>query len=587
VKKALVVFMLLAVVAIFAAEKYVWFDEKTPYLGSDAKGKYGGRIVVGSLSGPRTMNYTVAKETSSTDIIALFMGYGGTLVELDNYARLHPAIAKRCEVELTDEGKMIIKFWLREGIKWSDGHPFTADDFVFTVNDVYANPKIPSSTQDVIKDSQGRLPKAEKVDDYTVRIIYEEPFRLAVRYIGGLYIWPKHIAEQWVKDGTFQQKWTVEAINNKELVGLGPFIPVEYVPDQYVRSVRNPNYWKKDANGNQLPYLDEFVTKIIPDLNAIKLAFENGEIDIYGVTAQFYPEIKAKAKEKNWVVGTGGPTYGTTFITFNWNHDDPVKRSWFRNEYFRKAVAYSMDKEAMIDTLLAGLGVAQWGPVSVLSPFYNEDALRKYPYDLDYARMMLQLGGFSWDKNGNLIDADGNKVEFILSTNAGNIVREGMCNIIREALGKLGIKVTFVPLDFNLLVQKMLNTTDWEAIVIGLTGSDEPQGGRNVWAQKGTLHFWNFHPDAAPGKQIKPEIYEAPDWELEIDRIFAENIRILDQKKVYEMFSRFQELASEHLPLIYTVQQLYLYAHKADLNIIDPNAFGGMLWTLPWIYWKK
>lgn len=586
-RKVLAVFMLLAVVAIFAAEKYVWFDEKTPYLGSDAKGKYGGRIVVASLAGPRTMNYTVAKETSSTDIIALFMGYGGTLVELDNYARLHPAIAKRCEVELTDEGKMIITFWLREGIKWSDGQPFTADDFVFTVNDVYANPKIPSSTQDVIKDSQGRLPKAEKVDNYTVRIIYEEPFRLAVRYIGGLYIWPKHIAEQWVKDGTFQQKWTVEAINNKELVGLGPFIPVEYVPDQYVRSVRNPNYWKKDSNGNQLPYLDEFVTKILPDLNAIKLAFENGEIDIYGVTAQFYPEIKAKAKEKNWVVGTGGPTYGTTFITFNWNHDDPVKRSWFRNEYFRKAVAYSMDKEAMIDTLLAGLGVAQWGPVAVLSPYYNEDVLRKYPYDLDYARMMLQLGGFSWDKNGNLIDANGNKVEFILSTNAGNIVREGMCNIIRDALGKLGIKVTFVPLDFNLLVQKMLNTTDWEAIVIGLTGSDEPQGGRNVWAQKGTLHFWNFHPDAAPGKQIKPEIYEAPDWELEIERIFAENIRILDQKKVYEMFSRFQELVSEHLPLIYTVQQRYLYAHKADLNIIDPNAFGGMLWTLPWIYWKK
>ncbi|HBT39571.1 MAG TPA: peptide ABC transporter substrate-binding protein, partial [Pseudothermotoga sp.] len=143
-RKALVVLMLLAVVAIFAAEKYVWFDENTPYLGSDAKGKYGGRIVVATLSGPRTMNDTVAKETSSTDVIALFMGYGGTLVELDNYAKLHPAIAKRCEVELTDEGKMIITFWLREGIKWSDGHPFTADDFVFTVNDVYCNPDIPS-----------------------------------------------------------------------------------------------------------------------------------------------------------------------------------------------------------------------------------------------------------------------------------------------------------------------------------------------------------------------------------------------------------------------------------------------------------
>ncbi|MDI3495693.1 MAG: peptide/nickel transport system substrate-binding protein [Pseudothermotoga sp.] len=583
-KFLVVVFAVLIFVSVFAAEKYVYFDENTPYLGANATGKYGGTLIIPSLgSGPKTMNAVVAQETSSTDVIDRFME---TLIQLDNYARMHPALAKKCELEVTDDEKMIITLWLREGVRWSDGTPFTADDFVFSMNEIYCNPDIPNDMADLLEDSQGRLPVAEKVDDYTVRIVYQEPYRLAVRYAAGIRIFPKHIAEPWVKEGKFKEMWTVESINKRELVGLGPYIPVEYVPDQYVRLERNPYYFKKDANGQQLPYLDGLVFKIIPDLNAIRLAFENGEVDVYGVTAQFYPDIKNKAKEKGWIVGTGGPTFGTTFLTLNFNCPDPVKRKWFRNEFFRKAIAYSMDKDAMIDTLMAGLGTAQWGPISAAAAaYYNDDALRKYPYDLDYARMMLQMGGFSWDKDGNLIDEDGNKVEFILMTNAGNTTREGVCNILRDELSKLGIKVTFSPIDFNTLVQKLVSTGDWEAIVIGLTGSDEPQGGANVWKLDGALHFWNYSPEVKDF--VSPDIYEVPEWEAEIDRIFTENVRILDQQKVYEMFSRYQELVSEHLPLIYTIQQLYLYAYTDKLHNAEPTAFGGIwAWNEEWI-WKE
>jgi len=583
-KKFLAVVLIMTFVSLsFAAEKYVYFDEKTPYLGAKATGKPGGTLIAPQLgSGPKTMNAVAAQETSSTAVINMFMW---TLIEMDNYARMHPALAERCEVEVTDDEKMIITLKIRAGVKWSDGTPFTADDFVFSLNDIYCNPDIPNDMANLLEDSQGRLPVAEKVDDYTVKITYLEPYRLAVRYAAGIRIFPKHIAERWVKEGKFKEMWTVDAINKKELVGLGPFIPVEYVPDQFVRMVKNPYYFKKDANGQNLPYLDEYVLKIIPDLNAIRLAFENGEIDIYGVTAQFYPEIKNKARDKGWVVGTGGPTFGTTFVTLNFNCPDPVKRNWFRNEFFRKAIAYSMDKDAMIDTLMAGLGDAQWGPISAaVAAFYDDNALRKYPYDLDYARMMLQMGGFSWDKDGRLIDSDGNRVNFIIMTNAGNIQREGICNILRDELAKLGIEMIFTPIDFNTLVQKMTATGDWEAIVIGLTGSDEPQGGANVWKLDGALHFWNYSPKVK--NFVSPDVYEAPDWEVEIDKIFRENVRILDQKKVFQMFSRYQELVSEHLPLIYTIQQKYLYAYVNKLHNLEPTAFGGMLWNIDWI-WKE
>ncbi|MDK2786113.1 MAG: peptide/nickel transport system substrate-binding protein [Thermotoga sp.] len=198
---------------------------------------------------------------------------------------------------------------------------------------------------------------------------------------------------------------------------------------------------------------------------------------------------------------------------------------------------------------------------------------------------MLKLGGFKWDENGQLLDSEGNPVKFIIMTNAGNQVREGMGNIITESLKKLGMDVTFAPIDFNTLVQKLVVNGDWEAVIIGLTGSDEPQSGANVWRIKGALHFWNYHPEVKDF--VDPNDYYLPDWEKEIDRIFEENVKILDQQKVVDMFREFQRLVSEHLPLIYTTQQLYLYAYSNKLHNLEPTAFGGMWGWNQDCVWKE
>ncbi|HEY8541768.1 MAG TPA: ABC transporter substrate-binding protein, partial [Pseudothermotoga sp.] len=111
-KKVLAVVLLLVFVALsFAAEKYVYFDEKTPYLGAKSTGKAGGTLIAPQLgSGPKTVNPIVAQETSSTAVINVFLI---SLIELDNYARMHPALAERCEVEVTDDQKMIITLKIR------------------------------------------------------------------------------------------------------------------------------------------------------------------------------------------------------------------------------------------------------------------------------------------------------------------------------------------------------------------------------------------------------------------------------------------------------------------------------------------
>ncbi len=582
-RKLLVVAIALALaISLIALPPYAASDK---YLGANAKGEKGGTLVLGTLNGPKTLNDIVAQETSSTQIINRFMA---SMVERDNHGLWYPALATNWKIEITPEGKMVLYWYLRKGVKWSDGQPFTADDVVYTINNIYFNKNIPNDFQDLFP--ADNWPKAYKIDDYTVKVEFNYPYRLAWRYVGGTPIWPKHVIEKYLKEGKkFKEIWGVDAINNHEIVGLGPFIPVEYKEAEYVKLVRNPYYWKKDADGKQLPYLDEVIYKIIPNTDAMRLAFENGEIDVYGPRGTEYADFKAKAKEKGWVVGTGGPTFGTQFVTFNWNCPNPIARKWFRNEYFRKAVAYALDKKRIIDTLYNGLAVEQWGPISAAAKeWYNEKVLTKYEYSLDKAKTMLVLGGFSWNSEGKLVDKDGNVVKFILTTNAGNKVREGIGNILVENLKKLGMEVTFSPIDFNTLVQKLVVNGDWEAVIIGLTGGDEPQGGANVWKIKGALHFWNYHPDVK--SFVDPKDYYSPDWEKEIDEIFKENVNFASEEDiplVKDMFSRFQELVSEHLPLIYTTQQLFLYAYTNKLHNVDPTSMGGIVtWNMDWI-WKE
>jgi peptide/nickel transport system substrate-binding protein len=574
-KKVLFISVLVALVAIFA------FAD-TQYLVTQTTGQYGNTLNLVTTAGPKTYNPLKAKETSSTDIIQLFLT---GMIEVDNYGRLLPGLATSWSYKINDDNSVVYTFNLRKGVKWSDGKPFTADDVVFTFK-VIEDPKIASSDKDVMKDSQGRLPIVTKIDDYTVQFKTLEPFRPFLRSVGTEYILPKHVLEADYTAGKFDSAWGLDQINR--LVGTGPFLPVEYKQGEMIILKKNPNYWKKDKDGKVLPYLDKVVFSIVPDTNAELLKFENGGCDTYGPRASEYPDLKKQASSKGWVVGLDGPTFGTQFITFNWNAVDSkgkpeVARKWFRNLYFRKAVAYALNKQQMIDTIYHGLADAQWGPVSPAAVDFYYPNVYKYPYNLTMAKMNLQLGGFTW-KDGKLYDSEGNPVKFSLITNAGNKTREEYCNIITESLKKLGMDVSFSPIDFNTLVGKLLNTGDWEAVVIGLTGGLDPHGGANVAPSYGSLHFWNYSPKAAD--YVDASDYVHPAWEEEIDNIFKQEVKTLDQTKVKQLFNRYQILYSQYLPQIFLAQQRYMYAYSVKLHNLQPTAYGGMTWNIDRI-WKS
>ncbi len=561
--------LLVGICALFSLSSLSLAELTNPKVMEGEVGKYGGTLVWSVFgSGPKTFNLPIAQETSSTTPLSfLFNG----LTETNGVTtEVEPALAESWE--FSQDG-LVWTFHLRKGIVWFDGERFTADDVVFTYNDIIYNEDIACDMRDLLT-IEGKRIKVEKVDDYTVRFTLPVPYAPLLRHLGTA-IMPKHILEDAVKKGTYMTTWGVDT-SPKKLIGTGPFMMTQYVPADRIVYKRNPYYWKVDQEGNQLPYLDGMIMLIVPSVDTQFLKFQAGEIDVYGMRGEDYAVLKPKEKEGNFTITEGGPTFGSEFVILNWSHPDPVKFKWFNNSQFRKALAHAIDRQTFIDDVMYGFGIPQWSPVSpAVKAFYNPE-VKKYPYDLAQARKILQEAGFIL-KEGKLYDPEGHKVEFELFTNSGNSVREALGTLLADDLKKLGMKVHFRPLDFNLLVQKLTAKPqgDWDAIIIGLTGGVEPHGGANVWKSDGGLHSWNYNPE------------NRYDWELKVDDLFNKGVQELDSKKRKLIYDQWQMIVSEKLPFLYSALSTYLSAARNTLKNTRPTAYGGTLWNVEVLYLEK
>ncbi|HIE47713.1 TPA: ABC transporter substrate-binding protein [Candidatus Bipolaricaulota bacterium] len=540
-------------------------------------GQYGGYLVLGTWNNPKTFNHHIAQETSSTDVTGQL--HAG-LTEVNPITdKVEPALAKSWEIS---EDGLTITFYLRQGLQWSDGEPFTADDVVFTFNGVIFNEDVRTDYRDVLM-VEGQLPTCEKVGDYTVKFTLPAPFRPFLRQIGGA-IYPAHKLQDLSR--VYNPDADPEALNSvwsvdtppEEIVGMGPFRLVEYIPDQLVVLERNPYYWKVDPEGTRLPYLDGVKFVIVGGADAEMLKFRNGELDVYAPRPEDLATLIAEAEQKGFEVRIDPtkPLFGTTWIVFNQDCPNEKLREYFRMVEFRRAMAHLVDKQSIIDNVYLGLGVPQWSPVSMLSPFYNEEVVAKYEYDLDAAAQLLdQIGLVDRDGDGWRDFPDGTTFEFELNTNVGNTIREQICQIFADDCAQVGIKVNFNPVNFNTLVTKLLGS-EYEAVLLGLTGSSEPSGGANVYKSCGGLHFWRYSEcdDPRPVAQ-------------RIDELFDLGVKTYDFDEAYQYYSEFQKLFSETLDLIYTVNMVYRYALYKNLqNTADFSPLAAALGFSD-VLWKK
>lgn len=553
--------LLVALLSVTAAAAATTQD---PDVADIPIGKRGGTLRYSSFgSGPKTFNYYLAKETSSTDVLGRV--FEGLVTADGRTTEIIPALAKKWEYS---EDGLVWTFYLRRGVQWHDGQELTADDVIFSYDLVY-DQNIPNNFRFGLT-IDGKPLKYEKVDQYTVRFTLPRIYAPLSRSIG-VPIMPRHLLYDAWKADKFNEMWGIDT-DPKKIVGTGPFRIVEYVPAQRIVYERNPNYWRLDKAGTQLPYLDRLEETIVESQDVELLKFRAGEIDYLAPDRRYVADLQMEAASKGFRLINGGPTFGSEFIVFNQNPNTikQPKLSWFTNKLFRQAVAYAVDKESIIDLAFAGLAQPQWSPIGPAAKVFHKPDVKQYPYDLKKAQELLAEAGFRRGADGRLRDADGNLVEFDLLTNAGNRARETIGSLLKEDLTRLGIKVNFQPIDFNVLVRKLTETYDWDAIIIGLTGGPEPATGRNVWMSNGGLHMWY------PG-QKQP----ATDWEARIDFLFEEATKYLDNDVRRKYYNEFQDLVADQLPLIYTVNPEAWYAVYNYVKNAQPTAFArGLLYQV-------
>lgn len=562
-------------------------------------GVRGGTFYASAISDPKGWNAVTSHESSTSQYTSIMMR---GLIDIDpNTSAIVPELARSWD--LSEDGLEII-FHLRHGLKWSDGEPFTADDVLFTFNDLYYNLDVDTDTRDILQLPDDTFPEFEKIDDYTIRVTLSVPFRPILNSLGGS-IMPKHVLADSVHKlnpdvpaGQFNSTWTL-ATDPSEIVGMGPFIVESYFAGQGVTLRRNPYYYHVDPNGVQLPYLDRYVILTVENQDVSLLKFRNQQLDAFGARALDLPILNEEAEIKDFtvLVKPDVPVFGTSWIGINQDYGlaegtDENLRTLFRDLRFRQAIAHSIDKETIIRNVYNNLAVPQWSAVSYLSPFYagrthyggpvtEEDAV-VYEFDLEKAMSLFdEIGIVDRNEDGWRDFEDGTTVEIEFNTNP-NTTRESICLIITDDLNNAGLKVTFQPLDFNALVDQLTSSTI-QMVLLGLGGSSEPNSGANVYRSTGGLHFWHY--SAAEG-----DIY---DIEILIDELLSEGVATFDNDAAFEIYKEYQlAFAENDLGLIFTVNPAFTYAYYnriGNANVANPTATpsGGNGLTMDLIYLKS
>ena len=546
------------------------------------------QLVLVTPSDPATFNF--AMNNSLYSIFPYI--YRGLVRENGITTEIEPALAESWSIS---PNKRQIIFTLRQGLKWSDGQPLTADDVVFTYQDIYLNNKIPTVYKDFLRiGSTDTFPTVQKLDERRVEFTLPEPFAPFLRVAGTLAILPAHKLRSSVlttnTEGNpqFLSTWSSDT-NPEDIVGNGPYILESYIPSQRLVFRRNPYYWRLDAQGNHLPYIERLVMPIISSTDNQLLRFRSGELDSLEINPEMYSLLKKEENRGQYTIFNGGPELLIRFVGFNLNQAqnaegkpfvDPIKSRWFNSLAFRQAVAYAIDRERMKNNIYRGLGELQHSPIAVQSPYYlsPEEGLKVYNYNPQKAKQLLLDNGFRYNSQKELLDWDGNRVQFNILVKSEEKSRVDTAVQIQQDLSKIGIKADLQVLNFNVVLTKLLSSRDWECYVGAFeVGVVEPNLVSLFWYSGGSFH--QFNQGTQPGEPAL-QGWQVSDWERKIDKLFTAGVQELDTQKRRAIYGRFQQIVAEELPVFFLVNPLSFQAVRDRVKNVEFSALEGAFWNI-------
>jgi peptide/nickel transport system substrate-binding protein len=527
----------------------------------ETAGTPGGRLVVALRAEPRTLNPATAADAPSREVIGRM---SGDLIHIDRATQQTEA-ALASQWKRSADGREYT-LMLRKGIRFSDGHPFDADDVVFTFK-VLLDERTGAPQRDLLVVG-GQPVSVTKLDEYTVRVTMAQPYAAAERLFDSIAILPRHLLGDAYSKGVTGSMWSL-ATPPSAIAGLGPYRLKEYVAGQRLVLERNPFYWKTDSAKRRLPYIDELVFVFTGNEDAQVIRFQSGDSDVLSrASADNFAVLARDQQARRYQLKDLGPSLEYNFLFFNQNdltgkHLPQVaaKQQWFADLGFRRAVSRAVDRDGIARLVYRGRAVPLWGNVSPGNRLWVNTSIPRQPRSVSEARAILKASGFSWRPDGTLLDRQGRPVAFTIITSSTSAQRTEMATLIQADLKELGMTVQVVPLEFRALVDRVFQTFDYDASILGLGGGDaDPNGEMNVWLSSGSNHLWRLG-------QKTP----ATPWEAEIDGLMQKQLTTLDYRERKRLYDRVQTIVAEQLPFIFLAAPHILVGARADLGNFQPS----------------
>ena len=447
-------------------------------------GDYGGTWRMGLVGG------------ADTPWLIRTMGYENLVNWNPDWTGVVPNIAESFEI---NEDSTEFVFHLREGMKWSDGEPFTAHDIVFWYEDVLMNEELTPAVPTWVM-SGGEPVQVEAIDDHTVRFTFQEPNGLFLNNLAlpdnaVVTLYPRHYMEQfhtayntenlddlvaeegaadWVQ--LFENKADIHRYSNGDKPVLYAWtLTTAYGEGTRVVAERNPYYWKVDTGGNQLPYIDRVVYNVLEDPEVLLLQALNGEIDMYDrhiANLANRAVLADNAEAGDYDFYDLVPAGGNAMVLFlNLNANDPVKREIFQNKDFRIGLSHAIDRQEIIDLIYLGLNEPSQVAPRAEANIYDEEFAKQYTeYDPELANEFLDRAGYTErDGDGFRLGPDGERISFTIEVTAAIQQWVDAIELIQNDLAEVGIEMEALVADRSLVWERM-QAGEQEAMVWGGEG---------------------------------------------------------------------------------------------------------------------
>jgi peptide/nickel transport system substrate-binding protein len=479
---------------------------------------YGDIMVEGSIGDASNLIPLLASDSTSHGI-AGFVFNG--LIKYDKDIRIVGDLAESWEIS---KDGLVITFHLRRGVRWHDGHPFTAADVLYTYQ-VTVDPKTPTAyAGDFLK-----VKKAEVLDDWTFRATYDKPFAPALMS-WSVGILPKHLLAG--------KEITTSPLGRRP-IGTGPYKFKEWVTGQKIVLVSNPDYFEGR------PHIDGYILRIIPDTATMFLELRANGIDRMGLT----PLQNTRQTENNLFRKNYNKyrylSFAYTYMGYN------LKNPLFTDKRVRQAIAHAVNREEMIDGVLLGLGKSATGPYKPGTWAYNP-RVRAYPYDPAKAKALLAEAGWKDLNSDGVLEREGRPFAFEIITNQGNEIRAKCAEIIQRRLAEVGIKVTIRVVEWAAFVKDFINKRKFDATILGWTIPMDPDL-YDVW-----------HSSKTGPEELNFISYQ----NAEVDALIETGRETFDQSERKRCYDRIQEILAEEQP--------YLFLYVPDALPIIHARFRGV-----------